>query len=454
MLKISNKSRKNEQLETIQVIEKCTKIMKEDRLQLRQMVKDENVKLIELVAKHKRRNDLNDLQQELRKFLKDKKGSPEKVQGGAPLILRKVKSKERCEWNTSMSSNPSIKSPSRSNLDFRKKQKDEQSHKKMESLKIQEKLDSQLEHKENEEFKILDEIQEVKVQEQQIVFNTANSVIDPFFEDLTPVKMEFQTIVSQAPLNQSDQRSECILQYNAAEIQQYIQQDRHYVSKQTYIIPQLISLHYKQMANEEYQNLFTDWKSILTPQQPTYHIKQDNVYQSELQIEQEQLTEQSEQSKQNLTTLKTEPSQLVKSLEIRGVTAEELFTYLVHHRFTKRLNLYQLIENAKIAIPNAQLDLDSLFKLADTDEDGWINLEDLGETLIETCVEKESHPNLIKELYNQLNGNVKMENFINSMNDRIQAEILYHEIDLFGKGNITYWEMYNHYEEIEKLLIR
>ncbi|CAK73673.1 unnamed protein product (macronuclear) [Paramecium tetraurelia] len=446
MLKISNKSRKNEQLETIQVIEKCTKIMKEDRLQLRQMVKDENVKLIELVAKYKKRSDLNDLQQELRKFLKDKKGSPEKVQG-APLILRKVKSKERCEWNTSMSSNPSIKSPSRSNLDFRKKQKEDQSHKKMESFKKQEKLDSQIEHKENEEFKILDEIQEVKPQEQQIVFNTANSVIDPFFEDLTPVKMEFQTIVSQAPLNQSDQRSECILQYNAAEIQQYIQQDKHYVYKETYIIPQLISLNYKQMVNAEYQNLFTDWKSILTPQEPSYHIKQENVYESQLQIE-------SEQSKQNQTTLKTEPSQLVKSLEIRGVTAEELFTYLVHHRFTKRLNLYQLMENAKIAIPNAQLDLDSLFKLADTDEDGWINLEDLGKTLRETCVEKESHVNPIKELYNLLNGNVNMDNFINQLNDRIQAEILYHEIDLFGKGFITYWEMYNHYEEIEKLLIK
>ncbi|CAD8148450.1 unnamed protein product [Paramecium octaurelia] len=448
MLKVSNKSRKNEQLETIQVIEKCTKIMKEDRLQLRQMVKDENVRLIELVAKHKRRNDLNDLQQELRKFLKDKKGSPEKVQG-APLILRKVKSKERCEWNTSMSSNPSIKSPSRSNLDFRKKQKEDQSHKKMESFKKQEKLDSQIEQKENEEFKILDEIQEVKPQEQQIVFNTANSVVDPFFDDLTPVKMEFQTIVSQAPLNQSDQRSECILQYNAAEIQQYIQQDKHYVSKETYIIPQLISLNYKQMVNAEYQNLFTDWRNILTPQQPTYHVKEDNVYEYESQLQIE-----SEQSKQNLTTLKTEPSQLVKSLEIRGVTAEELFTYLVHHRFTKRLNLYQLMENAKIAIPNAQLDLDSLFKLADTDEDGWISLEDLGETLKETCLQKEPHPNPIKELFNQLNGNVNMDNFINEMNDRIQGEILYHEIDLFGKGFITYWEMYNHYEEIEKLLTK
>lgn len=50
--------------------------------------------------------------------------SPEKTQG-APLVLRKVKSKERCEWNTSMSSNPSIRSPSRSNLDFRKKQKED-----------------------------------------------------------------------------------------------------------------------------------------------------------------------------------------------------------------------------------------------------------------------------------------------------------------------------------------
>lgn len=26
---------------------------------------------------------------------------------------------------------------------------------------------------------------------------------------------------------------------------------------------------------------------------------------------------------------------------------------------------------------------------------------------------------------------------------------LYHEIDLFSKGHITYWEMYNHFEEIE-----
>lgn len=51
--------------------------------------------------------------------------------------------------------------------------------------------------------------------------------------------------------------------------------------------------------------------------------------------------------------------------------------------------------------------------MADIDEDGWINLEDLGKTLLETCVEKESHMNPIKELYNSLNGNVNMENFIN-----------------------------------------
>lgn len=35
--------------------------MKEDRLALRQLVKDDNIKLIELVAKHKKKADLTDL---------------------------------------------------------------------------------------------------------------------------------------------------------------------------------------------------------------------------------------------------------------------------------------------------------------------------------------------------------------------------------------------------------
>ncbi|CAK94967.1 unnamed protein product (macronuclear) [Paramecium tetraurelia] len=440
MLKVSNKSRKNEQLETIQAIEKCTKIMKEDRLQLRQMVKDENVKLIELIAKHKKKNDLNDLQQELRKFLKEKKTSPDKVQG-APVVLRKVKSKERCEWNTSMCSNPSIRSPSRSNLDFKKKSKEE-SNKKMESQKKLEKPENlKIEQNENDDLKILDEIQEVKPEQQVLIFNTANSVIDTFHEDLTPVKMEFQTIVSQAPLNQSDQRSECILQYNAAEIQHYMQSDKHYVSKETYSLPQLVSLNYKQIAGPDYQYLFTDWKTLLKPEQPRYHLNECCLFDEPQHLEQSKLI-----------NLKTDQSQIVKSLEIRGVTAEELFTYLVHHRFTKRLNQYQLIENAKLSIPNAQLDLESLFKLSDHDEDGWISLEELGKTLQDTCIEKEQHINPIKGLYNRLNGVVNMENFMNAMNDRLQGEILYHEIDLFSKGFITYWEMYNHYEEIEKLL--
>ncbi|CAD8103465.1 unnamed protein product [Paramecium sonneborni] len=434
MLKVSNKSRKNEQLDTIQIIDKCTKIMKEDRLQLRQMVKDENLKLIELITKHKKKNDLNDLQSELRKFLKDKKGSPERVQG-APVVLRKVKSKERCEWNTSISSNPSIRSPSRSNLDFKKKQKEE-SYKKMESLKKQEKLENQIFQKENDDNKILDEIQEVKPEQQTVLFNSANSIVDPFQEDLTPVKMEFQTIVSQVPLNQSDQRSECILQYNAADIQNYMQYDRHYISKEAYSLPQLISLNYKEIAPSNYQNLFTDWNSLLNLQQS--------------KTDQFQESKNVEQSKS--INLKTDQSQIVKSLEIRGVTAEELFTYLVHHRFTKRLNQYQLIENAKISIPNALLDLESLFNIADVDQDGWITIEELGQTLSQTCIEKEQHINPIKGFYVRLNGIVNMENFINSMNDRIQAEILYHEIDLFSKGIITYWEMYNHFEEIEKLL--
>lgn len=75
--------------------------------------------------------------------------------------------------------------------------------------------------------------------------------------------MEFQTIVSQAPLNQSDQRSECILQYNVAEIKQYMEEDKHYVSKGAFTVPQLFSLSYRALAPEAYRDLFTDWRNIL-----------------------------------------------------------------------------------------------------------------------------------------------------------------------------------------------
>lgn len=109
----------------------------------------------------------------------------------------------------------------------------------------------------------------------------------------------------------------------------------------------------------------------------------------------------------------------IKTLEIRGVTAEELFTYLVHNRFSKRLNLYQIKENARISIPDAQIDFEQLFKMADQNGDGWITLEELGRTLAECCTDKEQNPNKIKGLYQSLNGEITKESFIKALNDKI-----------------------------------
>lgn len=103
------------------------------------MVKDENTKLLELVAKSKKKPDLNDLQTELRKFLKDKRaGQDENLP--QPVMLRKVKSRERSDFGAA------VRSPSRSHLDFRKKR--DESAKRLDSHKKNEILESgQLSHR-------------------------------------------------------------------------------------------------------------------------------------------------------------------------------------------------------------------------------------------------------------------------------------------------------------------
>lgn len=190
MLKVSNKARKNEHLETMSIIDKCTsntlcylEIMKEDRLALRQLVKEDNIKLIELVAKHKKKPDLNDLQTELRKFLKEKKGNSIEETTPQPIQLRKVKSKERYEWTSN------ARSPSRSHLDFRKKNKDE-STRKQDSSKKNEALDSAQKSSRNQhpqDTKILDDLKdpkedlpEVKPMAQEKFEKTVQSITHPF----------------------------------------------------------------------------------------------------------------------------------------------------------------------------------------------------------------------------------------------------------------------------------
>ncbi|CAD8064625.1 unnamed protein product [Paramecium sonneborni] len=79
MLRIQNRI-KHDNAELLAIIDRCAQIMKEDRLTLRQMIKDNNTEIISLVTTYKKKNDLRLLQQELRKLLNKVKGKQQQQQ--------------------------------------------------------------------------------------------------------------------------------------------------------------------------------------------------------------------------------------------------------------------------------------------------------------------------------------------------------------------------------------
>lgn len=61
--------------------------------------------------------------------------------------------------------------------------------------------------------------------------------------------------------------------------------------------------------------------------------------------------------------------------------------------------------------------------MTDKDEDGWISLEELGNSLLICCVLKEENPNRIKLFYNKHNGIITKDTFISEIANKTAAEM-------------------------------
>ncbi|CAD8076118.1 unnamed protein product [Paramecium sonneborni] len=116
MLRIQNRI-KHDNAELLAIIDRCAQIMKEDRLTLRQMIKDNNTEIISLVTTYKKKNDLRLLQQELRKLLNKVKGKQQQQQQQTQIQFNSKIPKEN---QVNISQSKTSRTPSRQTTSMQK----------------------------------------------------------------------------------------------------------------------------------------------------------------------------------------------------------------------------------------------------------------------------------------------------------------------------------------------
>ncbi|CAD8115193.1 unnamed protein product [Paramecium sonneborni] len=477
--------KKPDNLEILTLIDNCTLIFKDDRIILRNMVKDGNQDVIQILNHYKKINNPKEMSTELRKYLR-KKG--EKENEKAP----------QCQ---SPSSNKNQKIFQQPPQQFQNSQKkscpdlwksiDTSSPKIINLAKTKELInDVQL-----SEIILSDRNQNESKDVEKIQFYTTNS------------QQYIQQQQTQINLDKSERDSKTIQQTSAIQYsqnQQFLEQeidineedddDIQSESSNESILKQMTEPPQQQQQLQE-QTLKNDIKptqlfssrnssylqintahSYLQPTITQQQDQQQNIYINLEQIPKEknlvndtqkhysffnyqdcQLLAQPQYKHifTNWPTLlhkldKPEYVPNYKSVLYIDTTPEYLFTLLFPDSAYIRINYFQF-QNQFKQIP-IQIDIDELFKVLDKDGDDWINYRETGAIFEGMCLQQEQPKNYIKEIFESLKNSQCTTNGITLM-DLQQLEIkhefqfarqLMQEMDVYQNGHLTYWDLYMH----------
>ncbi|CAD8203793.1 unnamed protein product [Paramecium octaurelia] len=131
-------------------------------------------------------------------------------------------------------------------------------------------------------------------------------------------------------------------------------------------------------------------------------------------------------------------------------TPEYLFTLLFPNSSYIRINYFQFEKQLKQA--SLQINIDELFKVLDQDGDDWINYRDTGFILKSICLQEEQPKNFIRVLFESLKQPQSSSNSI-TLIDLQQLERtnqfswvreLMQEADIYQNGNLTNWDLFMH----------
>ncbi|CAK87048.1 unnamed protein product (macronuclear) [Paramecium tetraurelia] len=459
---IQKNLKKPDNLEILTLLDNCTLIFKDDRIALRNMVKEGNQDVIAILNHYKKGNNLKDLSTDLRKYLR-RKGDKEndkvltcqsptsnRMQKVQQLQLQPLQNsqKKSCpdlwkpveqqspktinlgkinqfvndvQFSEITLNKPISKLMSLNNMHFINQPIINQTIPKQFNRAVNYKTSSQHQLQDQE----IDINQDDDIQSESSNESILNQITQPppQIQDITP-----KNEVKPSQLFQSGHST--YIQINTA--QSYLQpllsiQDKTTNPHKSQETENKIIVNdsqkyysfynyqdYQKAAQPQYKHLFTHWPSLL-------HKLDQPEYVSSCRV-----------------------------VPYINATPEQIFTVLFPNSSRVKISYYAFENQLKHNL--LQIDRDSLFKELDKDQDDWINYSETGVILEGLCLQVEQPKNCVKVIFETLKSTSTTPNTL-SLSDLEQfeqktdfqfARQLMQEVDGNQKGYLTYWDLYMH----------
>ncbi|CAD8185743.1 unnamed protein product [Paramecium pentaurelia] len=466
---IQKNPKKPDNLEILTLLDNCTLIFKDDRIALRNMVKEGNQDVIAILNHYKKGNNLKDLSTDLRKYLR-RKGDKEnekvltcqsptsnRIQKVQQLQLQPLhdSQKKSCPdlWKPVEQQSPKTINLGKTNQFVNDVQyseivlsdRNQNESKDIEQTYFQTNVSqqyafhqpTQLDHSQQQSSQ-LQNSQQHQIQDQDIDINEEDDIQSessnesilnqisqppPLIQDITP-----KNEVKPSQLFQSGHST--YIQINTA--QSYLQplltiQDKSPNPLKSQETQNKIIVNdsqkyysfynyqdYQQVAQPQYKHLFTHWPSLLH---------------------------------------KLDQPEFVPNFRVVpyiNATPEQIFTILFPNSGRVKISYYAFENQLKHNL--LQIDRDSLFKELDKDQDDWINYSETGVILEGLCLQVEQPKNCVKVIFETLKSTPTIPNTLSlsdlelfeKKTDFQFARQLMQEVDGNQKGYLTYWDLYMH----------
>ncbi|CAD8170259.1 unnamed protein product [Paramecium pentaurelia] len=470
---IQRNPKKPDNLEILTLLDNCTLIFKDDRIALRNMVKEGNQDVIAILNQYKKGNNLKDLSTDLRKYLR-RKGDKEnekvltcqsptsnRIQKVQQLQIQPLQNsqKKSCPdlWKPVEQQSPKAINLCKNNQFVNDVQfseivlsdRNQNESKDIEQIQFQTNISqqyafhqpttNQLDHSQTiQQSSQLQNSQQHQIQDQDIDINEEDDIQSessnesilnqisqppPQIQDITP-----KNEIKPSQLFQSGHST--YLQINTC--QSYLQPILTIQEKSPVVLKlqedenkiivkdsqKYYSFYnyqdYQKVAQPQYKHLFTHWPSLLHKLDRPEFVPNYRV------------------------------------VPYINSTPEQIFSILFPNSGKSKISYFAFENQLKYNL--LQIDRDSLFKELDKDQDDWINYRETGVILEGLCLQVEQPKNCVKVIFETLKGSPTIPNTLTLQDlelfekktDFQFARQLMQEVDGIQQGHLTYWDLYMH----------
>ncbi|KAM3135324.1 hypothetical protein pb186bvf_012622 [Paramecium bursaria] len=453
-------AKKPDNLDILTIIDNCTQIFKDDRIILRNMVKDGNLQLIALLQNYKKGSVTKELQTELRKFIRKKdykENIQEKLSTCHSPNQRQTKTIHEKDFGNGSQKKQSCPDLWKGNDNPTPRKINLVGSKKNDIQPINEEIQY------SEVVVLTERDQENQQQTQELVSQVFEFQTEPQIEQIHTYRLETQEEPtpqqSQSISHQTSQQQFVSEQFVTNQAQDISNLDSDTSQESEFDSPKQKDIIKNQepyfrldnrLKTEEAVSVISVRKEV----QPTPDISNARVYTFNF-------TDCQAYASNQYKVLFTHWPSLLMKLENKEVipiqkqqilihaSPEYIFNILFPSSTLVKINYFRFKE---LLQSHLNVDLDLLFREFDQDFDDWINYRDTGLILDGFCTFQETPRNCVRVIFETLKTNMKLPSTLSyeEVNDYLQskdqcfAKELFQEVDVFNKGYLTYWDLYIH----------